>query len=121
MAILRLTDIRLRSAYNGCYSAYPGYQGYCYPAGYYTNLGWGFHDGGWWYGGSRYARPFVVGGYRGGAGYYHGGYGGYHGGYGGYRGGYGGGYRGGAGYHGGGGGGYHGGGGGGGHGGGGHR
>ena len=93
--------------YNGCYNAYPGYEGYCYPVGYYTNLGWGYHDGGWWYGGARYARPFVVGGYRGGAGYYHGGYG-YRGGYGGgayHGGGYGGGahYAGGGGYHGGGG------------------
>ena len=72
----------------GCYAAYPGYDGYCYPASYYTNLGWGWHDGGWWYGGARYARPFAVGGYRGG---YRGGYaaGGYRGGYaGGYRGGY---------------------------------
>jgi hypothetical protein len=76
-----------------CYDAYPGYDGYCYPASYYVNLGWGWRDGGWWYGGARYARPFVVGGYRGG---YRGGYvgGGYHGGYqgegyhGGYRGGY---------------------------------
>jgi len=67
----------------GCYNAYPGYDGYCYPASYYANLGWGWHDGGWWYGGARYARPFVVGGYRGGYG------GGYRGGYaGGYRGGY---------------------------------
>jgi len=98
-------------AYGGpapCYSAYPGYGGYCYPPSYYTNLGWGWHDGGWWYGGARYARPFAIGGYRGGYGY-HGGYaGGYHGGYaGGYHGGYGGGAH--AGY------------GGGGHGGGGHR
>lgn len=50
--------------YDGCYAAYPGYDGDCYPASYYVNLGWGWHDGGWWYGGSRYARPFVVGGYR---------------------------------------------------------
>lgn len=71
-----------------CYYAYPGYEDYCYPASYYVNLGWGWHDGGWWYGGTRYARPFVVGGYRGGYG------GGYRGGYveGGYRGGYRGGY-----------------------------
>jgi hypothetical protein len=70
-----------------CYDAYPGYDGYCYPATYYTNLGWGWRDGYWWYGGARYARPFVIGGYRGG--YYGGGY------HDGYRGGYGGGYRGG--------------------------
>ena len=75
-----------------CYDAYPGYDGYCYPATYYTNLGWGSRDGYWWYGGARYARPFVIGGYRGG---YGGGYRGYYGG-GGYHGGYGGGeYRGG--------------------------
>ena len=84
----------------GCYNAYPGYDGYCYPAAYYVNLGWGWHDGGWWYGGARYAHPFVVGGYRGGYGYrcgyapagYRGGYasGGYRGGYAAtaYRGGY---------------------------------
>lgn len=82
-----------------CYQAYPGYDGYCYPSSYYVNLGWGYHDGGWWYGGSRYARPYVIGGYRGGyngggwGGGYRGGYtgggytgGGYHGGNGGYRG-----------------------------------
>jgi hypothetical protein len=82
-----------------CYDAYPGYDGYCYPASYYTNLGWGWRDGGWWYGGARYARPFVVGGYRGGYG------GGYRGGYAAhaYRGGYqGGGYQQGGGYRGGG-------------------
>jgi hypothetical protein len=70
--------------YDGCYAAYPGYDGDCYPAAYYVNLGWGWHDGGWWYGGSRYARPFVVGGYRGGyrGGYAQGGdYRGYRGGY----------------------------------------
>ena len=93
-------------AYNGCYNAYPGYPGYCYPASYYTNLGWGWHDGGWWYGGARYAHPYVIGGYRGGGYGYHGGYG-YRGGYngGGYRGGYhggGGGYHGGGNFHGGG-------------------
>ena len=80
-----------------CYYAYPGYEDYCYPASYYVNLGWGWHDGGWWYGGTRYARPYVIGGYRGGyGGGYRGGYrgdhpeGGYRGGYaaGGYRGGY---------------------------------
>ena len=89
-----------------CYNAYPGYDGYCYPATYYTNIGWGFHDGWWWYGGAHYARPFVVGGWHGGYGYrggwdhdgYRGGYaqqpqyhgGGYGGGYGGGRGGEGG-------------------------------
>jgi len=58
-----------------CYDAYPGYDGYCYPVSYYTGLGWGWHDGYWWYGGARYARPFAVGGYRGGyAGGYRGGY-----------------------------------------------
>lgn len=49
-----------------CYNAYPGYDGYCYPASYYVNLGWGWHDGGWWYRGARYERPYVVGGWRGG-------------------------------------------------------
>ena len=89
-----------------CYAAYPGYDGYCYPASYYVNLGWGWHDGGWWYRGVRYERPYVVGGWRGGyaepreiRGGYGGGYGGgYQGGYraaapgyvqqGGYQGGY---------------------------------
>ncbi len=79
-----------------CYAAYPGYEGYCYPASYYVNLGWGWHDGGWWYRGVRYERPYVVGGWRGGyaepreiRGGYRGGYGG------GYQGGYRGGYNGG--------------------------
>lgn len=55
-------------SYDGaaCYNAYPGYDGYCYPASYYVNLGWGWHDGGWWYRGARYERPYVVGGWRGG-------------------------------------------------------
>ena len=80
-----------------CYNAYPGYDGYCYPSSYYVNLGWGYHDGGWWYGGARYARPYVIGGWHGGyvgGGYVRGGY---------VRGGYvGGGYRGfGGGWHGG--------------------
>ena len=67
-----------------CYDAYPGYDGYCYPATYYNNLGWDSRDGYWWYGGARYARPFVIGGYRGG---YGDGYSGYYGGYRGYFGG----------------------------------
>lgn len=87
-----------------CYAAYPGYEGYCYPASYYVNLGWGWHDGGWWYRGARYERPYVIGGWRGGyaepreiRGGYRGGFqGGYQGGYqNGYRGEYRGGYQGG--------------------------
>lgn len=49
-----------------CYNAYPGYDGYCYPATYYTQIGWGWRDGGWWYRGVRYERPYVIGGWRGG-------------------------------------------------------
>ena len=74
-----------------CYvDAYGG----CYPVNYYYDAGWAWRDGGWWYGGARYARPYYYGhgggyGYHGGYGYRGGGYGGgYHGGgYGGYRGG----------------------------------
>ncbi|WP_353230945.1 hypothetical protein [Novosphingobium sp.] len=63
------SDHHDRRAYvneDACYDAYPGYDGYCYPASYYTSNGWGWREGAWWYGGTRYARPFVVGGYRGG-------------------------------------------------------
>lgn len=74
-----------------CYNAYPGYDGYCYPASYYIQSGWGWRDGAWWYGGARYARPFVIGGYRGDYRYggeaYRGGYR-YGGDHDGYRGGY---------------------------------
>ena len=51
----------------GCYEAYPGYSGYCYPGEYYTNLGWAYRGGSWYdNGGHRYARPFYNrGGYAG--------------------------------------------------------
>jgi hypothetical protein len=69
-----------------CYEAYPGYEGYCYPAENYYRMGWSWHGGSWWSrDGHAFARPFMG---HGGPGFApHGGFGD--------RGGFGGGYRGG--------------------------